>query len=42
MSWTKIAAIGAGVLALFVLIPGAPGWVMPVAVLILCVGLLLG
>lgn len=41
MSWVKIAAIAALVLTLFVLIPGAPAWVLPVAVLLLCAGLLL-
>ena len=42
MSWTKIAAIAAGVITLVSVITVTPAWVLPIAVLILCVGLLLG
>jgi len=41
MSWVKIAAIAAGILTLLTLIVATPSWTLPVAVLILCVGLLI-
>jgi len=41
MPWVKIAAIASGILVLISLIVPAPAWVLPVAVLVLCVGLLI-